>query len=369
MRVLVLNGPNLDRLGLRQPEVYGSETLGDLETWVVAGGEGLEMEVEIMQSNHEGELIDRINRCDHDGIVINPGALAHTSRALADSLGSVPTPAVEVHISNVREREPWRATSVVAEACVRSIYGRGTRGYIDALRHLKNRAAGPWKSVRYGPHREQVGDLRRGEGGLVVLVHGGFWRQEWERDTMETLAVHLVGKGYHTWNIEYRRLGEDGGWPGTAHDVLMALDFTPQLGGGVDRPISVVGHSAGAHLALWAVTRTTVSVGRLLALAPVVDLDRHAGSGLFGAAEAQGLLDAGAPTRVDPGKVPTTLVHGSGDEKVPLGHSQVLEEIESVELLTPDTSHFELLDPAKGWSDELSDRLAPPPELTRGRQR
>jgi 3-dehydroquinate dehydratase type II len=361
MRVLVLNGPNLDRLGLRQPEVYGSETLDDLDNLVTAAGDTLGIEIETMQSNREGALIDRINQSDHDGIIINPGALAHTSRALADALGSVPIPAVEVHISNIREREPWRAISVVAEACVRSIYGRGTKGYLDALRHLKNRAAAPWATVRYGPHPEQVGDLRRGEGGLVVLVHGGFWRQEWERDTMETLAVHLVGKGYHTWNIEYRRLGAGGGWPGSAHDVLTALDFTPQLDLGVDRPISVVGHSAGGHLAMWAVSRTRWVVGRLVALAPVVDLPRHAASGLFGADEAQALLDSGGPSRVDPGVVPTTLLHGTGDVLVPVDHSRTLEGIDGVELLTADTGHFELLDPATGWSQDLTDRLAPNP--------
>lgn len=361
MRVLVLNGPNLDRLGLRQPEVYGTETLDDLEARLIAAGESLGVEVETMQSNHEGELIDRVNHSDHDGIVINPGALAHTSRALADSLGSVPIPAVEVHISNIRQREPWRAVSVVAEACVRSIYGRGTRGYVDALRHVKNRAAGPWETVRYGPHREQVGDLRRGEGGLVVLVHGGFWRQEWERDTMETLAVYLADKGYNTWNIEYRRLGVGGGWPGSGHDVLMALDFTPQLGLGPDRPISVVGHSAGGYLAMWAGIRTRAVVGRLVALAPLVDLRRHAASGLFGADEARALLDSGAPSRGDPATVPATLVHGTEDGMVPLDHSRSLEDIDGVELLISDTGHFELLDPAKGWSQDLTDRLAPHP--------
>lgn len=361
MRFLVLNGPNLDRLGLRQPEIYGGSTLADLEEQISAAAEALGLEVETMQSNHEGDLIDRINKADHDGIVINPGALAHTSRALADSLRSVQVPAVEVHISNIRERETWRRTSVVAEACVHSIYGRGTRGYADALRHLVNRAASPGQTVRYGPHPEQVGDLRRGEGGLVVLVHGGFWRQEWERDTMDTLAVHLASRGFHTWNIEYRRIGGGGGWPASAHDVLQALDFAPQLGLGRKRPISVVGHSAGGQLAMWAATRTTNIVGRLVALAPVVDLDRHADSDLFGAAEARLLLESGAPRRVDPGKVPTTLVHGTGDDLVPIDHSRALEGWEGIELLVSDTGHFELLDPARGWSDELSDRLAHPP--------
>jgi pimeloyl-ACP methyl ester carboxylesterase len=96
----------------------------------------------------------------------------------------------------------------------------------------------------------------------------------------------------------------------------------------------------------------------LVALAPVVDLDRHAASGLFGAAEARRLLDAGAPRRVDPGEVPTTLVHGSSDDLVPFDHYRRFEGRETIELLVPETGHFELLDPARGWSDVLSDRLA-----------
>ncbi|MBW3666537.1 MAG: type II 3-dehydroquinate dehydratase, partial [Actinobacteria bacterium] len=225
MRLLVLNGPNLDRLGTRQPEVYGSDTLSDVESMLVARTAGLGVEIETRQSNHEGELVDWVNRSGHDGILLNPGALSHTSYALADSIRSVPQPTVEVHISNVREREPWRAVSVVAPACVRSIYGRGTRGYVDAVRHLLNRAACPFETIRYGPHADNIGDLRHGGAGLVVLVHGGFWRHEWARDTMESLAVDLAKRGRHTWNIEYRRLGDGGGWPGSAHDVLMALDF------------------------------------------------------------------------------------------------------------------------------------------------
>ena len=354
MRVLVLNGPNLDRLGTREPEVYGSEKLAELEEGITSAGEALGIEVETIQSNHEGELIDRVNTSDHDGLVINPGALAHTSRALADSIRSVPAPAVEVHITNIREREAWRSRSLVSETCVRSIYGRGARGYSDALRHLVNRAAHPAETVRYGPHPDNVGDLRRGEGGVIVLAHGGFWRHEWERDTMDSLAVHLAENGRATLNIEYRRIGAGGGWPGSAHDIVMALDFIPQLG--LDSgPISVVGHSAGGHLAMWAVTRASVTVSRLTALAPLVDLERHAESDLYGAVEARRLLDSGAPRRVDPGDAPTTLVHGSEDELVPLEHSRLLETRDNVELLTPDVGHFELLDPARGWSDYLVD--------------
>lgn len=360
MRLLVLNGPNLSRLGTRQPEIYGSESLGELESRLATRSLELGADLEARHSNHEGELIDWIHGSDHEGIVINPGALAHSSYALADAIRSIATPAVEVHISNVREREPWRARSLVAEACIRSIYGRGTRGYLDAIRHLLNREAQPFDTVRYGPHPDNVGDLRRGEAGLVVLVHGGFWRHEWERDTMESLAVDLAERGLHSWNLEYRRLGDGGGWPGSAHDVLMALDFIPQLDLG-NAPISVVGHSAGGQLAAWAVERTTAPVRRLVALAPVLELSMHADSGLYGADEARALVDAGAPASLTPPTVPTLFVHGSNDSLVPLEHAGNGGGPEHEQILLADTGHFDLLDPARETWWGIADRLVASP--------
>jgi len=355
---LVLNGPNLDRLGKRQPEIYGSQTLDDIESTLVAKGVELGIQVECRHSNHVGELIDWINYSDHDGIVINPGALSHTSHALADSIRSVPRPVVEVHVSNIREREPWRAVSLVAPACVRSIYGRGIRGYVDAIRHLVNRTAHPFETIRYGPHPDNIGDLRRGGEGLVVLVHGGFWRHEWSLDTMETLAVDLTRRGLNTWNVEYRRLGDGGGWPGSAHDVLMALDFVPQLGLQTGS-ISVMGHSAGGHLGIWAANRTSTEFSRLVGLAPLIELDRHAGSQLFGASECSTLLDSGAPARITPEDLSTTLVHGASDSVVPVEHSLSLEGTQGVQVITPDIGHFGILDAEESHWEEIAGRLAP----------
>lgn len=353
MRILVLNGPNLDRLGKREPEVYGSQTIEDVESTLVSKGLDLGVEVQSRQSNHEGELIDWINGSDHDGIVFNPGALSHTSHALADSIRSVSQPTVEVHISNIREREPWRAVSLVAPACVRSIYGRGIRGYIDAIRHLVNRAALAFETVRYGPHPDNVGDLRLGGRGLVVLVHGGFWRHEWALDITEGLAVDLARRGLNTWNIEYRRLGDGGGWPGSAHDVLMALDFSPQLELETGC-ISVVGHSAGGHLAIWATRHATTPVRLLVAMAPLVDLELHALSAIHGAVEAGRLLESGGPVELRVPDVPMMLVHGSSDDLVPLEHSR---RFAGVELITADTGHFDLLDPDKEPWMEVATRI------------
>lgn len=358
MRILVLNGPNLERLGKREPEIYGTQTLAEIESMLLAKGDDLGVEVQSRQSNQEGELIDWINGSNHDGIVVNPGALSHTSHALADSIRSVPQPTVEVHVSNVKEREPWRAVSLVAPACVRSIYGRGIRGYVDAIRHLVNRAAHPFETIRYGPHSDNIGDLRRGDEGLAVLVHGGFWRHEWARDTMEALAVDIARRGRHTLNIEYRRLGDGGGWPGSAHDVLMALDVIPQLGFGTSQT-SVIGHSAGGHLAIWAASRTSTEVSRVVALAPLIELDRHAGSQLFGASESSTLLHSGAPARITPGGISTTLVHGTSDALVPVEHSLSLRGEQAVEVDTPDIGHFEILDPTQGHWEEIARRLAP----------
>lgn len=357
MRILAVNGPNLNMLGTREPDVYGMTTLADLEESVSRWGEKLGLEVDHLQSNHEGELIDAVQSSDHDGIIINPGAFTHTSRALADAIASVDRPVVEVHISNVREREPWRAHSVLAGVATTSIYGRGITGYRDALRHLANRAEVDFEVVGYGPHREQVGDLRRGSSGLAVLVHGGFWRHEWTRDTMESLAVDLTKRGWNTWNIEYRRIGAEGGWPGSAHDVLTALDFAPQLRLGTEN-VKVVGHSAGAFLALWAGARTVTPLGRVVAMAPIADLAQHALSGSYGADEARSLIESGAPSIPDPGDIEALLVHGSKDRLVPGEHSSLLTDRHGLELMETDDGHFELLDPGREHWSEIVERLS-----------
>ena len=138
MKILVLNGPNLNMLGLREPEIYGSETYADLVAKIENAAASLQIETEIFQSNHEGVLVDKIQEAygKVDGIVLNPGAYTHTSIALLDALKAVSIPAVEVHISDVREREAFRQVSYVRAACIKTIMGHGLNGYIEAMEFL-----------------------------------------------------------------------------------------------------------------------------------------------------------------------------------------------------------------------------------------
>ena len=139
MKIFVLNGPNLNLLGVREPQIYGSENyeslLRKIEAYCLQEG----IEVECYQSNHEGELVDIIHKAffaGADGIVINPGAYTHTSIALLDAVKATSLPTVEVHISDVNAREDFRKISYIREACIGTISGHGTNGYLEAIRLL-----------------------------------------------------------------------------------------------------------------------------------------------------------------------------------------------------------------------------------------
>ena len=139
MKFLVLNGPNLNFLGIREPEIYGRATYGDLEALVRRTCEQEGIELRIAQSNHEGVLVDEIQSAydDCDGIVLNPAAYTHTSVALLDALKAVGLPAVEVHISDVSKREDFRQVSYLRAACIATVAGEGLPGYATAIRLLK----------------------------------------------------------------------------------------------------------------------------------------------------------------------------------------------------------------------------------------
>ena len=139
MKILVINGPNLNMLGIREKNIYGVETYEDLKTLVEQTFAEQDIEGEIYQSNHEGDLVDRIQQAYFDGtnaIVINPAAYTHTSVAILDALKAVSLPAVEVHISDVKEREDFRQISYAGKACEKTIMGKGFQGYVEAIAYL-----------------------------------------------------------------------------------------------------------------------------------------------------------------------------------------------------------------------------------------
>jgi 3-dehydroquinate dehydratase-2 len=140
-RIFIINGPNLDRLGIREPEIYGDQTLTDLENLLTEEAASLGVQVQFYQSNHEGFIIDEIGEyADSEvfGLILNPGALTHTSLALRDAIAGSDLPAIEVHISNIYRREEIRQHSLTAPACIGVISGLGFDSYVAALRHLAN---------------------------------------------------------------------------------------------------------------------------------------------------------------------------------------------------------------------------------------
>ena len=137
--ILVINGPNMNLLGIRQPEIYGSATYKDLQLMIFEEAEKLGVAVSCFQSNHEGELVEAIQKAyfkKMDGIIINPAAYTHTSVALLDAVKAVGIPTVEVHISDPDSREEFRHVSYIRAACIATVKGRGLEGYLEALRLL-----------------------------------------------------------------------------------------------------------------------------------------------------------------------------------------------------------------------------------------
>lgn len=140
MRVLVINGPNLNMLGIREPDVYGHKTFADLERYIRDEAERNDIAVDLYQSNHEGAIVDAIQKAlgKYDGILINPAAYTHTSVAILDALKAVSLPTVEVHLSDIKTREPFRQFSYVSLYAQKTICGRGFEGYAEGLGWLKD---------------------------------------------------------------------------------------------------------------------------------------------------------------------------------------------------------------------------------------
>ena len=142
MKILVINGPNLNMLGIREPDIYGRKTYDDLLLYIKEEADRLGVAVEFYQSNHEGDIVDKIQSAygNTDGIVINPAAYTHTSVAILDALSAVKIPTVEVHISDVSKREDFRQISYVRLVAEKTIMGKGFSGYLEAMDYLSERA-------------------------------------------------------------------------------------------------------------------------------------------------------------------------------------------------------------------------------------
>ena len=140
MKILVINGPNLNLLGIREPNIYGADTLSDIENWINNELRNQNIKLQWYQSNHEGKILDRLHRAMNDkkdGIIINPGAYTHYSYAIRDAISAISIPTIEVHLSDIKSREKFRQASVIQDVCLEQISGLGKNGYLEAIYTLE----------------------------------------------------------------------------------------------------------------------------------------------------------------------------------------------------------------------------------------
>jgi len=140
MNILIVNGPNLNLLGKREPNIYGADTLSDIENWINIELRNRNIKLQWYQSNHEGKIVDRLHRAmydKNDGIIINPGAYTHYSYAIRDAIAAISIPTIEVHLSDIKSREKFRQTSVIKDVCLEQITGLGKSGYLGAIYALE----------------------------------------------------------------------------------------------------------------------------------------------------------------------------------------------------------------------------------------
>jgi acetyl esterase/lipase len=251
---------------------------------------------------------------DNDAVIFNPGS----GNALLAPDGGLPAVGVRFGIGRP-------ATSSDA---LEWISGRGLDGYRWAIRYLRAAGGWPFDVYRYGDDPENLAELRvpqtAGPHPVVVLIHGGGWKALWGKDLMVPMAVDLARRGFASWNIEFRRLGNGGGWPGTFDDVSTAVDLLTDVAEereiDLDR-VALLGHSSGAHLALWAAARDSAAVrpNLVVSLSGMVDLIEADRRGLIGGENVTARLLGG---RAD--EVPERYAAASPLELLPLGMRQVL---------------------------------------------
>jgi acetyl esterase/lipase len=293
--------------------------------------------------------------------------------ALAEVAGPI------VHVATGTVADPSPVTEDRSSGPLRRIHGRGFAGFHWALRHLAAELRSPASPHHYGSGPGQVADLRvpRGPGPhpIAVLLHGGFWRDEWERDTFDPHAVALTESGWATWNVSYRRCGPSGGgWPATWEDVASAVDALADVEGLDPERVVLVGHSVGGALACWVARRREgrITARAVVAVAGLLDLRYAAQTGLGDGATRDAIGDPAAhperysavsPVEIVPIGVPTHLLHGGDDEVVPPVVSRTYEttaaaagdDVEAT--IVPDARHFDPLLPEHPSGSELLDLL------------
>ena len=255
-----------------------------------------------------------IDRADADALIFNPGA----KNGVADAFRGLPSVGVRFGVGR-----PATSPDVLEW-----ISGRGLDGYRWAIRYLSAVGAWPFDVYRYGDDAENLAELRVPAGAgphpVVVLVHGGGWKAIWGKDLMLPMSVDLARRGFASWNIEFRRLGNGGGWPSTFDDVAAAVDALAELADeralDLDRVV-LLGHSSGAHLALWAAARErgTVRPALVVSLAGMVDLIEAERRGLIGGENVTARLLGGGVA-----EVPERYAVASPLERLPLGVRQLL---------------------------------------------
>lgn len=331
--------------------------------------------VDIVAPGGVAELRAQLAPGGYAGAVLELTPVADDS-AVAEAIARADHPVVAVSRGPLPD-----GRSPVESTCTKVVSGRGTGGFLWALWHLHALHEHPPRTLSYGDHPAHVGDLRLPEHAarvpIVVLLHGGFWRHEWERDLMDGLALDLTRRGYATWNVEHRRVGPTGGgWPQSCHDVVRAVTSLVTLSDGhgdLDRLI-LLGHSAGAQLALRAAAELrsrAPSPALVVALSGMLDLEAAARQGVgWGSVEAflgadcdqdPAVYRASAPISNLPVGVPQLLTHGTTDKHVPHRQSEAYHERASaagdaVELASLEgADHFAVLDPTSdAWATSVS---------------
>ncbi|MDW5596305.1 alpha/beta hydrolase [Conexibacter stalactiti] len=302
MRIVVLHGPGVD---CHRPS---------LERWCAAQ-EGVAVELVVCE-----DAVSLLRELATPApVIFAPGDLSGNEEVQAAAAARAAGPLIWFELEAALGPPP----ATISAARVQTVRGRGIDGHRWALRSLLERAAWPFSTHAYGDGRDQVGDLRLPAGAappggfpVVALLHGGAWRAQWERDLMDALAVDLARRGYASWNVEYRRVGEGGGWPQTFDDVAAAIDLLAQLDAPLDLArVALLGHSAGGHLALWAAARHPPAlVVSLAGLPDMAETSRRA------------TYDDGATALLGgrPDEFPERYALASPHELLPLGVRQLL---------------------------------------------